>query len=131
VTPNLPEAEVLAGMTITTKDEMIRAGRRLLELGARAAVIKGGHLENGPADDVLVTADGLLWLEAERVESRHTHGTGCTFSAAIAAGLAKGMALPDAVREAKAFITLAIQKAPGFGAGHGPTNHLAWMEEKR
>ena len=91
VTPNLPEAEVLAGMTITTKDDMVRAGRRLLELGAGAAVIKGGHLENGPADDVLVTPDGLLWLEAERVESRHTHGTGCTFSAAIAAGLAKGM----------------------------------------
>ena len=131
VTPNLPEAEVLAGMTITTKDDMVRAGRRLLELGAGAAVIKGGHLENGPADDVLVTPDGLLWLEAERVESRHTHGTGCTFSAAIAAGLAKGMALPDAVRQAKAFITLAIQKAPGIGAGHGPTNHLAWMEEKR
>lgn len=130
ITPNLPEATALTGLEIQTKADMLAAGRRLLELGAGAAVIKGGHLEGHPADDVLVTPEGELWLEAERVESRHTHGTGCTFSAAIAAGLARGMALPDAVRQAKAFITLAIRKAPELGAGHGPTNHLAWLEER-
>ncbi|HWI62763.1 MAG TPA: bifunctional hydroxymethylpyrimidine kinase/phosphomethylpyrimidine kinase [Symbiobacteriaceae bacterium] len=131
VTPNLPEATALTGLPITTKADMLTAGRRLLELGAGAAVIKGGHLEGQPADDVLVTPEGELWLEAERVESRHTHGTGCTFSAAIAAGLARGLSLEAAVKQAKAFITLAIQKAPGLGAGHGPTNHLAWLEEGR
>ncbi|HYF93734.1 MAG TPA: bifunctional hydroxymethylpyrimidine kinase/phosphomethylpyrimidine kinase [Symbiobacteriaceae bacterium] len=131
ITPNLPEAEVLTGMEIKTKQQMVDAGRHLLALGAGAAVIKGGHLEGQPADDVLVTRDGELWLQAERVESRHTHGTGCTFSAAIAAGLARGMALEAAVKQAKAFITLAIRKAPGFGAGHGPTNHLAWLGEGR
>ena len=131
VTPNLPEAEALTGLTITNKAQMLAAGYRLLSLGARAAVIKGGHLEGQPADDVLVTPDGELWLEAERVESRHTHGTGCTFSAAITAGLAQGLSIEGAVTRAKAFITLAIRKAPGLGAGHGPTNHLAWLEEGR
>lgn len=132
VTPNLPEAEALTGITIRTHDDMVTAGRRLIAMGAGAAVIKGGHLEGQPADDVLVTADNQqVWLRAERAESRHTHGTGCTFSAAIAAGLARGMALEAAVRQAKAYITLAIQKAPGFGAGHGPTNHLAWLQEGR
>ncbi|HYG57020.1 MAG TPA: bifunctional hydroxymethylpyrimidine kinase/phosphomethylpyrimidine kinase [Symbiobacteriaceae bacterium] len=131
VTPNLPEAEALTGLPIKTHADMVAAGRRLIELGAGAAVIKGGHLEGQPADDVLVTRDGEEWLHAERVESRHTHGTGCTFSAAIAAGLARGMDLVAAVRQAKAFITLAIRKAPGLGAGHGPTNHLAWLEERQ
>jgi hydroxymethylpyrimidine/phosphomethylpyrimidine kinase len=131
VTPNLPEAEALTGLTIANPDQMVAAGQKLLELGAGAAVIKGGHLEGQPADDVLVTRDGTLWLHAERVQSRHTHGTGCTFSAAIAAGLSRGMSLNAAVEQAKAFITLAIRKAPGIGAGHGPTNHLAWLEERR
>ncbi len=129
VTPNLPEAEVLTGMQIRTRDDMVTAGRRLLDLGAQAAVVKGGHLEGAPADDVLVTAGGEEWLPAPRVDTRHTHGTGCTFSAAIAAGLAHGLSLPEAVRQAKRYITLAIQKAPGIGAGCGPTNHLAWLEE--
>lgn len=130
VTPNLPEAEALTGITIHTHDDMVAAGRRLIALGAGAAVVKGGHLDGQPADDVLVTRGGQeVWLRAERVESRHTHGTGCTFSAAIAAGLARGMDLEAAVRQAKAYITLAIQKAPGFGTGHGPTNHLAWLQE--
>lgn len=132
VTPNLPEAEALTGMAIRTRADMEAAGRRLLQMGARAAVVKGGHLGGEPAADLLIAADGSeQWLEEERVESRHTHGTGCTFSAAIAAGLARGLDLPEAVRLAKAFITLAIRKAPGIGAGHGPTNHLAWLEEGR
>lgn len=129
VTPNLPEAEALTGLTIRSRADMIAAGRRLVALGARAAVIKGGHLDGGQADDVLVTGDTVEWLPAERVETRHTHGTGCTFSAALTAGLARGLGLRDAVRQAKAFITLAIRQAPGIGAGHGPTNPLAWLEE--
>lgn len=131
VTPNLPEAEALTGMTIRSQAEMVAAGRRLVELGARAAVVKGGHLEQGPADDVLVTAAAVEWLPGERVSTRHTHGTGCTFSAAITAGLARGLPLREAVLQAKAFISLAIRHAPAIGGGHGPTNHLAWLEAGR
>lgn len=132
VTPNLPEASALTGLAITTRADMVAAGQLLLAMGARAAVVKGGHLDGTEADDLLITAEGLqLWLRAERIESRHTHGTGCTYSAAIAAGLAHGLPLVDAVRQAKAFITLAIRTAPGIGGGHGPTNHLAWLEEGR
>lgn len=131
VTPNLPEAEALTGLTIRTRDEMVAAGRRLLAMGARAAVVKGGHLEGEAADDLLISSDGPLWLHADRIATRHTHGTGCTFSAAIASGLAQGLSLADSVRQAKAFITLAIRTAPGIGGGHGPTNHLAWLEEGR
>jgi hydroxymethylpyrimidine/phosphomethylpyrimidine kinase len=130
VTPNLPEAEALTGRSITSRADMEAAGQALLQLGAGAAVVKGGHLEGLPADDVLVTPAGAVWLRSERLETRHTHGTGCTFSAAIAAGLARGLGLTAAVQQAKAFITLAIRRAPGIGAGHGPTNHLAWLEER-
>nr|PZN72581.1 MAG: bifunctional hydroxymethylpyrimidine kinase/phosphomethylpyrimidine kinase [Bacillota bacterium] len=132
VTPNLPEAEALTGLTIRTRADMEAAGRRLLQMGAKAAVVKGGHLPGEAAADLLIAADGSqLWLEAERVESRHTHGTGCTFSAAIAAGLARGLDLPEAVSLAKAFISLAIRTAPGIGRGRGPTNHLAWLDQGR
>lgn len=129
VTPNLPEAEVLTGLSIRTRAEMVTAARRLVDLGARAAVVKGGHLVGEPAADVLCVGDTVEWIEAERIETRHTHGTGCTFSAAIAAGLARGLSLQEAVLLAKRFITVAIRRAPGLGAGHGPTNHLAWLEE--
>lgn len=131
VTPNLPEAEVLTGFTVRTKADMVRAAHMLVEMGARSAVVKGGHLEHEEAEDVFCNGDEVRWLKAERVPTRHTHGTGCTFSAAIAAGLAQGMPLIDAVLQAKAFITLAIKRAPGLGSGHGPTNHLAWLEEHR
>lgn len=130
VTPNLPEAEALTGLPVRTRFDMAAAGARLLALGARAAVIKGGHLDGEAADDLLVTAEGQQWLTARRVATPHTHGTGCTFSAAIAAGLARGMRLQEAVLHAKAFISLAIRAAPGLGAGHGPTNHLAWISRK-
>lgn len=130
ITPNLPEAEVLGGCAIRTRDEMLEAARRLVGLGARSVVIKGGHLESGPAADLFYDGKQQEWLEAERVATRHTHGTGCTFSAAIAAGLAKGLSLFEAVQLGKRFVTLAIQKAPGIGGGHGPTNHLAWLEVK-
>lgn len=131
VTPNLPEAEALTGLAVQTRDGMVQAARRLLELGAGAALVKGGHLAGTESDDVLCTGDEVIWLRSPRIQSQHTHGTGCTFSAAIAAGLARGLALTEAVLQGKEFITLAIRRAPGLGAGHGPTNHLAWMEERR
>jgi hydroxymethylpyrimidine/phosphomethylpyrimidine kinase len=131
VTPNLPEAEVLTDRTIRTRTDMADAARALLALGARSVVIKGGHLESGPAADLFYDGQRTEWLEAERIETRHTHGTGCTFSAAVTAGLARDLDLLDAVALGKRFVTLAIRTAPGFGGGHGPTNHLAWKEENR
>ncbi|WNQ09827.1 bifunctional hydroxymethylpyrimidine kinase/phosphomethylpyrimidine kinase [Paenibacillus aurantius] len=126
VTPNVPEAEVLTGMTIATVADMEEAARRIVDgFGARAAVVKGGHLEGEPTD-VLYDGTSLRRFTSERYATRHTHGTGCTFSAAITAELAKGRDLPDAVQTAKAFITSAIKEELGLGAGHGPTNHWAY-----
>jgi hydroxymethylpyrimidine/phosphomethylpyrimidine kinase len=117
VTPNIPEAAILAGT-----DDMRQAAIRIHEMGARAVLIKGGHLEGDPVD---LLFDGLSWHEfpAPRVATRHTHGTGCTLSAAITAGLATGLALADAVAEAKRFIGEAIRTNPGLGSGAGPVNH--------
>jgi hydroxymethylpyrimidine/phosphomethylpyrimidine kinase len=127
VTPNLPEAEVLTGLTVTDRAGMRRAGEAILRLGAKAVVVKGGHLEGEEAVDLFLTGDDEpVWLPAPRLATRHTHGTGCTFSAATAAGLAQGLGLLAAVQQAKRFITDAIRTAPGLGAGHGPTNHLCW-----
>jgi hydroxymethylpyrimidine/phosphomethylpyrimidine kinase len=128
VTPNVPEAEALTGMTIETVDDLGNAARELVARGARAAVVKGGHLA-GPAVDVMYDGVDLRQWSADRVPGRHTHGTGCTFSAAIAARLSLGVDLPDAVSRAKAYITGAIAQAPGIGRGHGPVNHFwAWRE---
>lgn len=131
VTPNVAEAQLLTGLPIRTRAEMVLAAQRLLEMGARAVVVKGGALQAEPADDVLCLKGEVEWLHAERILTLHTHGTGCTFSAAIAAGLAQGMALRDAVLHAKRYVTLAIQHAPGLGSGHGPTNHLAWLQQSK
>jgi hydroxymethylpyrimidine/phosphomethylpyrimidine kinase len=119
VTPNMEEAAILTGMPVTTAADLARAAERLVALGARAALVKGGHLD-GPAIDVL--ADNTMTIEvvAERVPSRHTHGTGCTLSAAIAARLALGDDLLAAVRAAKEYVTRAIARAPGLGRGRGP-----------
>jgi hydroxymethylpyrimidine/phosphomethylpyrimidine kinase len=124
ITPNVPEAEALSGILIRGPEELRRAAERILEQGALAVLIKGGHRE-GPATDVLW--DGAEWREfpAPRLESRHTHGTGCTYSAAITAGLAQGFALADAIGRAKQFIHEAIRTAPGLGHGCGPLNHHA------
>jgi hydroxymethylpyrimidine/phosphomethylpyrimidine kinase len=127
ITPNVPEAEALAGMEIHTPDDMRRAASRLQELGARAVLIKGGHLE-GDATDLLF--DGAGWHEfpAPRVATPHTHGTGCTYSAAITACLALGLPLAAAVARAKRFIHEAILTNPGLGKGCGPVNHHARVE---
>jgi len=124
LTPNIPEAEILAGMTIRTPEDLRRAACGLVKMGARAILIKGGHAE-GSATDLLW--DGSEWREfpAPRLETRNTHGTGCTYSAAIAAGLARGETLLEAVALAKRFIHEAIRTSPGLGRGAGPLNHFA------
>jgi hydroxymethylpyrimidine/phosphomethylpyrimidine kinase len=123
ITPNLPEAEVLLGRPIASREERERAARDLVSLGCRAAVVKGGHAE-GDADDVVFDGAGVTWLTGERIATGNTHGSGCVFSAAITAGLARGLPLPDALREAKAFIAGAIRGSLAIGGGHGPVNPM-------
>ncbi|HTS26593.1 MAG TPA: bifunctional hydroxymethylpyrimidine kinase/phosphomethylpyrimidine kinase [Bryobacteraceae bacterium] len=123
-TPNVPEAEALTGLVIRTLDDMRQAACRIVSMGARAALVKGGHRQ-GDATDILF--DGSEWRDfpAPRIAARHTHGTGCTYSAAIAAGLARGLPLASAVALAKRFIHDAIRDNPGLGRGCGPVNHHA------
>jgi hydroxymethylpyrimidine/phosphomethylpyrimidine kinase len=123
LTPNIPEAEVLTGLTIRSVEDMKRAAARLITLGARSVIVKGGHLD-GEATDVW--HDGTRWIEVttERIDTAHTHGTGCTFSSAIAAGLANGLDIEAAIRQAKDYVTGAIRHAPGLGSGHGPLQHF-------
>jgi hydroxymethylpyrimidine/phosphomethylpyrimidine kinase len=125
LTPNLEEAAVLVGFAVEDREAMVRAAENLAVLGAANVLVKGGHLR-GDALDVLRLADGeIREFTAPRIDTRHTHGSGCTYSAAITAELAKGRALAEAVERAKAFITEAIRTAPGLGAGEGPLNHHA------
>ncbi|OXM84387.1 bifunctional hydroxymethylpyrimidine kinase/phosphomethylpyrimidine kinase [Paenibacillus rigui] len=129
VTPNIPEAEVITGLQVSTLADMKEAALRLVEqFGAKAAVVKGGHSQGEPTD-VLYDGDTFHLFTEQRYETRHTHGTGCTFSAVITAELAKGARLLEAVQTAKRFITLAIRNELGIGAGHGPTNHWAYWRE--
>jgi len=125
VTPNLDEAAILAGFEVRDPASMEQAGRILLELGATAALIKGGHLRGLVLVDLLVTRDGIRRFEHPRIDSRSTHGTGCTLSAAITAGLAIGQPLEAAVTTALEYVHRAIASAPGLGGGHGPINHGA------
>jgi hydroxymethylpyrimidine/phosphomethylpyrimidine kinase len=125
VTPNAPEAEVLTGLTIATTDDLRAAGETLLTAGVRAVLMKGGHVPGESVIDILMTPHGETILEGPRIETRHTHGTGCTLASACAAGLAQGMSLQAAVARAWAYTAEAIARAPGFGGGHGPLDH-AW-----
>ena len=136
VTPNLPEAAELAGHGVSTIDEMKEAAVRIGAGGVPAVLIKGGHLEGSEFADETVD---VLWhngvfteLRAARIATPHTHGTGCTYSAAITAFLARGFSLPDAVAQAKRFVHEAIRTNPGLGAGAGPVNHWAnhWAEPR-
>ena len=128
VTPNIPEAEVLAGMSIASLDDMHRAARRILELGPRVVLVKGGHLTGADsveqAIDVFCTAGGDQEVRGPRLHGRNTHGTGCTLSSAITANLALGRPDLDAVERAKQYLTGAMRNAPGIGRGHGPLNHF-------
>ncbi len=127
LTPNLHEAAALTGLDVQEKDSMQEAARRIADFGVQNVLIKGGHLSND-AVDLLLSGDEVHEFDAERIHSTHTHGTGCTYSAAITALLAKGSPLRDAVNEAKRFITEAIRTAPGLGKGHGPVNLHARTE---
>jgi hydroxymethylpyrimidine/phosphomethylpyrimidine kinase len=123
VTPNLPEAELLAGLKIATMADRRRAAAAILALGAGAVLIKGGHGNEDPLVDLLVGRDGETEFTSARLDTRHTHGTGCTLASAIATGLAQGLALADAVARARRYVHEAIRTAPGLGKGHGPLNH--------
>ena len=123
VTPNIPEAETLTGMRIESREDARRAADMIVGLGAKAVVVKGGHLE-GPAVDLFYDGREFREFNAPRIETRNTHGTGCTFASAIAAGLAKGMEVVDAVAVAKEYVTEAIRRSFDVGQGHGPLNHF-------
>lgn len=124
VTPNLPEAQVLAGFRIQSRDDRIAAARTIMQRGASAVVIKGGHTEEDPVVDLLVDQDGVEEFSARRIATTSTHGTGCTFSAAIAAGLAQGLDLRAAVDDARRYLSRTLIDAPGLGHGHGPLQHF-------
>lgn len=123
LTPNLPEAEALLGERIEGVDAMRRAAEALLRMGPAAVLLKGGHAEGPAVVDVLRTAEGERLFEDPRIETRATHGTGCTLASAIAAGLAQGLGLGDAVARARRYLRAAILSAPGLGGGHGPLDH--------
>ncbi|MDH5804296.1 MAG: bifunctional hydroxymethylpyrimidine kinase/phosphomethylpyrimidine kinase, partial [Gemmatimonadota bacterium] len=125
VTPNIPEAEILVGRKIDGFEEMEEAGRALIAMGANAALIKGGHKTSNEVLDVLVTQKETVRFSNPRIDTTSTHGTGCTLSAAITAGLARGNDLSSSVSDAIDFVHLAIRTAPGLGFGNGPLNHFA------
>ncbi|MBI0534043.1 bifunctional hydroxymethylpyrimidine kinase/phosphomethylpyrimidine kinase [Roseomonas sp. KE2513] len=131
LTPNLPEAEVLSGMEIRDVGTMHHAAEVLMTLGVPAVLLKGGHLEGPVVTDVLATEEGVEVFESPRIETRHTHGTGCTLASAIAAGLAQGMGLRDAVLRARGYVAAAIRSAPGYGRGHGPLDHGVTVDPAR
>lgn len=124
ITPNIPEAEAMSGVKIDTVADFGLVGDKLSRMGAQAVLIKGGHLEGDILTDVL-WREGLHpeLFEGHRIDTRHTHGTGCTMASAIACGLAQGMDMVDAVHRARAYVRVAIETAPGYGKGHGPLNH--------
>jgi hydroxymethylpyrimidine/phosphomethylpyrimidine kinase len=124
VTPNLKEAEILAGVPVKSVDDMRVAAERIRQLGARAVLVKGGHLEGDDTVDLLVDANGERTWSRKRIDTTHTHGTGCTLSAAITACLAQGDELQVAVDRAVRYVAKAITMAPGLGSGHGPISHF-------
>jgi len=124
LTPNIPEAEALSGMSIADMNDMKEAAKRIAALGSRQVLVKGGHL-TGPAVDVLYDGKGFHTFSAERIETRDTHGTGCTYASAIATGLAQGLSVVEAVDRAKQYVLTAIRFALRLGGGQGPTNHMA------
>ncbi|MBI4184442.1 MAG: bifunctional hydroxymethylpyrimidine kinase/phosphomethylpyrimidine kinase [Proteobacteria bacterium] len=123
ITPNLPEAEALAGRRIASIEAMKRAAERLAELGPAAVFLKGGHLPGPVVTDLFLFEGRLEVFESPRIDTRHTHGTGCTLASAIAVGLAQGLGLREAAVRARAYVQEAIACAPGFGRGHGPLDH--------
>jgi hydroxymethylpyrimidine/phosphomethylpyrimidine kinase len=130
VTPNLPECEALIGFAPDSDDAALEAGKRFYALGVRHALFKGGHAQGEMVRDVLVDGEHgvLVAMESPRINTRHTHGTGCTLASAIASGLARRQPLVEAVIKARAYVQEAIRTAPGLGDGHGPLNHFVKPE---
>jgi hydroxymethylpyrimidine/phosphomethylpyrimidine kinase len=128
VTPNAPEAAALLGMRVASLADMRVAARRLIDLGAGAALVKGGHVDGSEAIDVLDDGRNCHTLRAPRLATRHTHGTGCMTAAALAAGLARGLSLLEAAHETKQFVSAAIAAGLPLGGGAGPANPLAWLD---
>jgi hydroxymethylpyrimidine/phosphomethylpyrimidine kinase len=124
VTPNVPEAEVLAGIPVRTREDMYEAGQRILAMGPGVVLVKGGHLDGPESVDVAVTTLGTFELRGRRIDTVHTHGTGCTLSSAIAANLALGKPSREALARAREYLEGAIMHAPRIGQGHGPLNHF-------
>lgn len=125
ITPNIPEAEVLSGLTIRSRQDMEKVAVALQKEYGVSVLLKGGHLEGRNLVDILVTVSGMETIEYQHIDTPHTHGTGCTMASAIATFIAQGKPLPEAVRHAHAYVQAAIRTAPGFGQGHGPLNHTA------
>jgi hydroxymethylpyrimidine/phosphomethylpyrimidine kinase len=123
VTPNAPEAEVLTGKAVDGVNGQRRAAEKLLGMGATASLIKGGHVPGDVIVDVLATQSGEYFFEGERIDTRATHGTGCTLASGIAAGVSRGLSLNDAVALSRAYLIEAIRRAPGLGQGNGPVDH--------
>ncbi len=123
VTPNIPEAETLTGRTIVTDDDVRKAARSIVAMGAASVVVKGGH-RDGPATDLYFDGSSFREFTSPRIDTANTHGTGCTFASAVAAGLAQGLATEDAVGQAKEYVTEAIRRSFPIGQGHGPLNHF-------
>lgn len=123
LTPNLPEASLLTGRSILTCADMEDAVPALRALGARNILLKGGHLEGNSITDILITPSDIIYFTSPRIDTPHTHGTGCTLASAIATKLGAGLRLEQAVEQARAYVQAAIAAAPGFGHGHGPLGH--------
>lgn len=128
ITPNLPEAEALTGLTIETKHDMYTACQTLHQFGANNVLLKGGHSLGNP-NDLFYDGENFHWLKAERIPTKNTHGTGCTLSSAIAANLANGLMLKDSIEAAKIYITEAIRHSFSLGHGHGPVHHFYSFEK--
>ena len=129
VTPNLPEAEVLTGITIRNTKDVRNAARAIVSMGAKSVVVKGGHLAGKEALDIFYDGIGFREFSAPRIDTKNTHGTGCTFATAIAAGLAKGSPLVEAVAQAKTYVTEAIRASLDIGSGHGPLDHFHMLRK--
>lgn len=124
LTPNIPEAELLTATKIADRDDMLRVGDALLKFGPKHVLMKGGHMEGDTLLDILLSADAEpVIFSSERIDTVHTHGTGCTTASAIATGIAQGLSVADAVRRARAYVRKSILSAPGYGRGYGPLNH--------
>jgi hydroxymethylpyrimidine/phosphomethylpyrimidine kinase len=131
LTPNAPEASAMTGIDVVDEASQRAAGEALRGMGAHAVLVKGGHIAGPQIVDLLVGGDGVVRFESPRIDTAHTHGTGCTLASAIAAGLAQGMELAPAVSRARNYVMAAIAAAPGFGAGHGPIDHTVTVDPKR